>query len=172
MNCSVYSFFGFPSHESRNWSLKLIDERAFFIAKLISNVSLDFMNLVPLFGFDGSSSVDQMLNNDSIVISKGNLCTLLLVVSFILRIVALIWFSLNSLFKLILKIKLELRYFTNWVTLIIVCLLPSLICLFFDVELDGIVSSSDSLNIPVNIVVSLDSRNIIEVYDSEQVHKD
>jgi hypothetical protein len=61
-----------------------------------------------------------------------------------------------------LHVEFELSGLTDRVGLIVVVLVELLIDAVFKVELDGVVGSSDSLNIVVNTFVGLDTLNVIK----------
>lgn len=68
----------------------------------------------------------------------------------------------DSLLELKLHVEFELSSLTDRVGLIVVVLVELLIDAVFKVELDGVVGSSDSLDIVVNTFVGLDTLNVIK----------
>ena len=68
-------------------------------------------------------------------------------------------------------IVLELSILTHRVCFIIVGRFPTLITFLSKIELDGIVTSCDGRNIPVNISELLDAASIVVVYQTEEVNQ-
>lgn len=58
---------------------------------------------------------------------------------------------------------------TDWVCWIKVLLLPVFVLLIFKIELNCVVTSSDSFDIPVNILGLLNTLDVVEVDHSEEI---
>ena len=77
----------------------------------------------------------------------------------------------DTLFESILNEYLELSHLTDRVNLLMVLLLPSVIHITVDVELNSVVSSGNGLHIEVNSFVLLNLFDVVDVDQCEQVDK-
>jgi len=84
----------------------------------------------------------------------------------------LVWESCNSFFKFILNVKLELSHFTNWIIFLVINFFEMIILFSVNIKLNTIVSGSDCFNIKVNELVHLNTFEVVEIHNCEQVDED
>jgi hypothetical protein len=81
----------------------------------------------------------------------------------------LIWNSVvDDIFKVDLHEKFELSVFTHWICLIHVGFLPGFVSFISNIKLDGVISSSDSFDIPVDETQGLAVVDVIDVENTEE----
>ena len=166
---SGVSFLGLHGGEDRYWSLQLIEEFLVLLNSL-SNGLIDDLDLVPLLGLNESASLHKPVNDFSVVESKSNLSNFDVLFSWAIH--SVVWELVESLFKLKLNVELELLDLSHGVCWIKVVLLEFFIDLLINIKLDSVISSGDCLNVKVDILGLLESLDVIEVDDSEEVNED
>lgn len=83
----------------------------------------------------------------------------------------MIFNSVDSVLHFILDEDFELGVFTYWVVDVVIVFLPSFVGLRFQIELYRVVSGGNGLDVPVDVVVHLDTLYVIDVQHCEQVHE-
>jgi len=105
--------------------------------------------------------------------SKGNLSNLNFNFLAETVLVTEIRHGLDSFFKLILDIELELGDFTDWISLIKVFSFFELMVNFLmNVKFKSIVRSSNGLGVKVNEFGDLDALDVVDIHDDEKVDED
>lgn len=70
-----------------------------------------------------------------------------------------------------MDVKLELRSFTEQSSVIKVEFLPVNVHVFVEIEFDGVVTSSDGLDVPVNVLVGLNALDVVKVHKGVEIDK-
>lgn len=129
------------------------------------NGLIGLVDASPIFRLNiGSSSFEPIYYN-SVLVTKcdlGNFLTGLL-----RAFESEVWQLSDSLLQLKLNVKLELSYLGDGIGLVEVVLTESIVELIGYVELDGVVTSRDCLDIKVNAFCLLHTLDVVEVDDGE-----
>lgn len=130
---------------------------------------VNLCNLIPFLSLDEVTSLREPINDSSIVVSEGNLSNLDFLIFVLLE--SKIIHSCDSLLKLQLNVELELSSLTHWIGFVIIKFLPVLVLFLFKIKLDGVVTGSDCLDIPVDVLGLLDTLDVVKVDNGEEIDK-
>lgn len=166
LGSSGVSLLGFHGGEHRHWSLQLV-EKLLVVFDSFSDGLVDGFDLVPLLSLDEGASLHEPVNDLRVVESKSNLSNLDVLLSW--TIDSVVWELVESLLELKLDVELELLDLSHWISWVKVVLHEVTVDGLIDIELDGVISSSDSFHIKVDILGLLESLDIVKVDNSEEI---
>ena len=162
---SLVSFLSLESCEYRTRSLHVVKQ--LFLLDSIEDFFINLSNFLPFFALNVCSSSLEPINDFLVLVSKSDLCNLLMML--IGSIKHQIRHFCDSLFKLKLHVKLELGDLWNRVSLIPIIFRKVIKQLISDIELNGVITGCDCLNIEVNKLCFLNTFNVIKVNNCEKV---
>lgn len=165
---SVVSFFVLEGHEARAGGLAEVEDLVTLDSR--ENLLVLLLELLPLLSLDELSSLLEPVDDLTVVEGECDLGNLDLAVWQLLE--AKIGDASDSLLKSVLDVQLELCGLRDGVGGIVEVLLPSLVGLRVQVELDGVVTGGDGLDVPVDITGALITLDVVVVDNSEEVHED
>lgn len=168
LKCAIVSFFRLEGGEYRARSLKLIKQLLVSFDSIIDFV-VDLLKFGPLLILDVTTALSKPVYYFRVVECKGDDGDSHTLIVALLSVIAETWHFGKSLLKLVLDEHLKLRNLRDRVGWVMISIDECLECFLLEVELNCVVSSCNSLDVPVHKLVLLYAVDVLQERQCEEI---